>query len=164
MPVKKVGFDDWVSTLTGHHYTSEAAAIHYDNLEKRRSRAQSEGDKILESLSAEQIKSLGLAFNSRIDENLNRPYADEQAGEWFASHPEVESGGQNGTANGAALGAWLRASGKNPPFSKHDLENAYQALAECGALRLNDKPKLFNEEEAYALPIEELEARARGWK
>lgn len=164
MAVKKVGYDDWVSTLTGHHYTSETAALHYDNLEKRRSRAASKGDQILDALSAEQIKSLATAMHSRIDEAANKPFADEQAGEWFAEHPEIIAEGNAGTANGAALGAWLRASGKNPPFSKHDLENAYQALTECGALHLSGKPKLFDEEAAYALPLQELEARARGWK
>jgi hypothetical protein len=165
MSVKEIKHGVWTSTLTGHEYDSETAARHYDSLERRRARTQTEGQKLLESLSAEQIKSLFLAANADIDENLSRPDTTQSGQEFFASHPEIVSEGQVGDRNGAALRTYLLSQGKHAPWSQQDLEQAYEALAEVGALTLNGKAKTaFNEQEAYEIPMAELEARARGWK
>jgi hypothetical protein len=165
MSVKEIKHGVWTSTLTGHEYDSETAARHYDSLERRRARTQTEGQKLLESLSAEQIKSLFMAANSAIDEIASQPETEQSAKQFFAGHPEIVSEGQVGDRNGAALRAYLLSKGKHAPFSQRDLEQAYEALTEVGALTLNGKAKpAFDEEAAYAMSMEELEARARGWK
>jgi hypothetical protein len=162
MAVKHLGHDDWLSTLTGQHFTSELAAKKYDNEERMRARTQTEGQKLLESLSAEQIKSLFLAANADIDENLSLPDTTQAGEEFFASHPEIVSEGQVGDRNGAALRTWLLSKGKHAPWSQQELEQAYEALTEVGALTLNGKAKLaFDEAEAYSLSLDELKARAR---
>jgi hypothetical protein len=165
MSVKQLAHDIWTSTLTGHQYDSLAAAQHYDSLEKRRASAQTPGQAILERLSAEEIKSLAMAFNSQIDENLSRPDGDKSADEFFANHTEGAWETEKGARNAAALGTWLRLQGKRPPFSSADLELAYDAVNEVGGLALTGPAKTsFNEAEAYEMPLEELKARGMGWK
>jgi hypothetical protein len=140
MAVKQIG-SEFYSTLTSYSYTSRQAAEHYDNLEKRRSRAASEGDKLLESLSADQIKSLSLAMSAKIDEVQNRGYGQEVAAEWFEQNPEVISAGEAGHANGVAMNVYLKSQGREFPYSKHDLDNAYSALQELGVIAIDDSKR-----------------------
>src|SRR6266853_5880960 len=122
MAIKQVGHGVWESSLLGETFTSREAAEHYENLEKQRNKKKSTGDKLMDSLSTEDLKSFLIAANARIDENANRPRSDAQAGEWLTNHPELfGSNAEAATVNGAALRTYLLQQGKHEPFSHWDL-------------------------------------------
>ncbi len=68
MSVRQVGFGHWYSTLAEQTFDSQAAALHYDNLERMKSTAESEGDKFLASLTPEQIRKLDAAARLQADQ------------------------------------------------------------------------------------------------
>jgi len=74
-----------------------------------------EGERIIEGLSTEQLRSLATAMHSKIDEATNKGYADEAAAQWFRNHPEVAFDGQRGYDNGLRMQTWLKQQGKTRP-------------------------------------------------
>jgi hypothetical protein len=164
MAVKKVGPGQWLSTLTGHYETSEEAALHYDRLEAQKIRAgQDEGEKILDGLTAEQLKSLALAAVRRTDEVTNRPDGEDSIIRFVMSHPEYINEGADGSLNAGAMSAHLRGQGKFPPYRVDDLQQAYEDLSELGVLKLNTGNggrSGFDQEEAEKMPLDELARRA----
>jgi hypothetical protein len=167
MSVKKVGTFRWHSTLADQDYDSEEAARHYDNLERMKSSPESAGSKILDSLSTEQIKSLATEMIAQADQvEGNRNWQQVQK-EFVANNPDFVAN----PANGSALAAVLVERGKLDPSGVYlgtmaDMQDAFIELAEKGVLQLREGarlPKRVDEAEAYTLPIEELQRRARGW-
>jgi hypothetical protein len=144
MSVKKAANGEWISSLTGFSYSSLEAAQFYDDRQKQEARVQTKGEKILENLSAEEIKSLYLAVTSRADEDEVKAQGAAQSEEWFQAHPEIISApGEVGYANGVRMDLWLRQQGRSYPYSSQDLDQAYEALAETGVLTMDPtvKPK-----------------------
>ena len=160
MAIKKVGHDMWESSLLGEVFTSQKAAEHYENLEKQRNVKRSAGDKLLDAMSTEELKSVLISAGARIDDQQNRAQRDAQAGEWVSAHPELFTSSQeNALINSGALRGWLLQQGKREPFSHWDFENAYSALATIGALRIDESklPKVkevTNDEDNYVSPLD----------
>lgn len=132
---------EFYSSMTGHCYTSRQAAEHYESLERRRARSESEGEKILASLSTAQLKSLALAFNAQIEDQRNLGYGVEKAQEFFNEHQEIKTEGVEGHANGVAINTWLRSQGYEFPFSKEQMALAYSALEDLGVLKLDESKR-----------------------
>lgn len=167
MSVRKIGIGQWYSTLAEQTFDSEPAARHYDNLERMRSTPESAGQKILDGLSTEELKSLILELNVQSDQfEGNRNWQEVQK-EFVAANPDYLPI----PINGSALAAVLVERGKLDPNGTYlgtmaDMQDAYTDLAEKGVLQLREGAKLphrVDEAEAYALPLEELERRGRGW-
>jgi hypothetical protein len=132
----------WFSNLTGHSYDSEKAASHFDSLEARRRKTASAGDKVLESLTTEQLKALSFAMAVKEDQIQNRGYGEEQSRMFFEQHPElISSASAEGNANGASLRTWLAGQNRTYPYSVHDLENAYSALSDLGVLYVDESKR-----------------------
>ena len=167
MAVTKTGFNTWYSSLVDTTFGSEKAAKHYDDLQRRRSLPESEGEKLLNSLTTEQIKSLAMAANVEAENINGRPNWLKVQEEFVAANPEFLPDPRNG----AALQAVLIDRGKltrGGVFvgTMNDLQEAYIDLAEKNALQLREGaplPQRGDDAEAYALPFEELERRVRGW-
>jgi hypothetical protein len=168
MTVRKVGLDHWYSTLADETYDSELAARHYDDLERLRSSPESEGQKILDSLSTAQLKSLIIEMNVQSDQPAGRMDWQQIQQEFVDTHPDFFAC----PTNGGALSAVLVERGKLTPHGEFtgtmaDIEEAYCDLAERNVLLRREGTPLpkrpFNEAAAYELPFDELEKRARGW-
>jgi hypothetical protein len=166
MAVTRIG-DSWYSSLTEQNYDSEVAAKHYDNLERMKSRPDSEGSKLLDSLSTEQLKSLVTEMGVRAEQvqgNLNWRQAQK---DFVAANPDYVAN----TANGSALAAVLVERGKLTPDGTFlgtldDMQEVYLDLAEKGMLQLREGarlPRRVDEAELYTLSAEELKRRALGW-
>jgi hypothetical protein len=168
MSVRQVGVGHWYSTLAEQTYDSELAARHYDNLERMRSMVDSEGDKLLASLTPEQIRSLDAAARLQADQvNRRQDWQDVQK-EFVAANPDYLAN----TANGSALAAVLVERGKLNPDGTflgtlEDVQEVYVDLAEKNVLQLRPGTRLPKRTdgaaEAYGLPLEEVKRRALGW-
>ncbi len=108
------------------------------------------------------------------DEVQNRQKA---ANDFVILHPEF----CDTPGNAKLMKHELEVRGRYPNPSLSDMEEAYVSLSEAGLLKLDQKKidaqraqeldkraaeikaNQFNEEDAYNLPMEELERRARGW-
>jgi hypothetical protein len=139
MTVTRVGFG-FKSSLTGHTYDSIEAATHYENLERRITAPQSDGQKLLDSLTTEQVKGLALAMNREVDDQNNNGIAVEETQEWLAENKHISRDNTpEGYRNSVALSIWLNERGKTAPFSRIDLDLAAQALEENGTLQIDRK-------------------------
>lgn len=167
MSVRQVGIGHWYSSLTEQSYDSLPAATHYDNLERLKSKPQSPGSKLLDSLSTEQLKSLVEEMTiqaEQVEGNLN--WQQVQKDFVSANHDFVAN-----TANGSALAAVLVERGKllsSGIFlgTMADMQEAYVDLAEKGVLQLREgarPPQRADEAELYTLPLEEVRRRGMGW-
>lgn len=113
------------------------------------------------------------------NEVVNR---QKNANDFVVLHPEFIDAGAIGEANGRLMRHELEVKGRWPNPSLADMEEAYVSLSEAGLLRLDQKKinaqraqeldkraaeikaGQFDEEAAYSMSMEELEARGRGWK
>jgi hypothetical protein len=159
--VKEVRAGVWESSLTGHEYSSLQAADFYDQREALRTQQASTGERILSALTAEEIRSLGLAMHREIDSNLSRPDGEAVANEWFKANPHVAFDTQEGYANAVAMRTYLKGQGRSFPYSAQDLDNAYEALAEMGEIKLVAKPpkKAVEDKWINPLDVQDIEAR-----
>ena len=166
MAVRQVKIGVWESSLTGQCFDSEIAAKHYDNLERKRTEADSEGAKILDSLSAPQLKSLFREINVQSEQgDAVRSWQAVQE-QFLAENPEFLPCERNG----AALAAVLIDRGKLTSSgvfqgTMQDVIDAYYDLAERGVLQLRKGMRLparANETSLYDMPMEDLLNRARG--
>jgi hypothetical protein len=167
MSVNKIGHESWHSSLTDQTYDSEQAARHYDNLERRKSAPESPGSKLLDSLSTDQLHSLVTEMNIQAEQiQGNRDWRRVQE-DFVAANPDYLAI----PANGSALAAVLVDRGKLTSDSvfvgtMEDMQDAYTDLAEKNVLQFREgarRPQRVDAAEAYTLPLEELERRARGW-
>jgi hypothetical protein len=160
--IKQIGFDRYYSTVTKSEHSSREAAEHYENEERIRSRARADaaGQDKLNSLSADELKELINAVTVQANENAGIADHDNAAKEFFAAHEEIVAEGPVGYANGRALFAYLRGQGVPLPFSRQNFEDAYEVLAPTGSLALSGEPKIFNEELAMSLSLDELRQKA----
>ena len=167
MSVRQVGIGTWFSTLTGQSYDSELAARTFDLREAKKVHPETEGSKLLDSLSASQIKSLYQA--AAVEADIDNAVSDwREVQEQFleampAFHPCTE--------NGVALQTLLLSRGKldNRGTFYGNLDDVIEAahdLHEKGVLILKKGAKMpprTNEVEMYAMSADELAKRSRGF-
>jgi hypothetical protein len=167
MAVRQIGINSWYSSLAEQTYDSEPAAKHYDNLERMKSSPESEGSKLLASLSTEQIRSLHAEMSIQAESvqgNLDWNRVQE---EFVAANPDFLAN----PVNAASLTAVLLERGKLTPDgtflgTMDDLQDVYVDLAEKNVLQMRKGarlPKREDPSEAYTMPIEELKRRIMGW-
>jgi hypothetical protein len=163
MAIRNVGgaFEPrWVSSLLPNtSFTTEREAAKADNIEARKAAAQDKGHEILDSLSTKDMKSLILALNGRTAEAVGKADGAAIANQWFSEHPEfISHASAEGTSNGAKMAGWLQAQHRRQPYTKFDLDQAYEALSEAGELYLDESkmPKTKAEDPAdmYVSPLD----------
>jgi|SRR5579862_314041 len=188
MAVKKVA-NGWHCTLTGHTYDSEEAANHYDRrqmLSLRGEAARKEdadlerlvtpGSGVTQSQTAEGMRRYIASEMLSIAEKEGLVASKPEIDAFIEDHADYEDAGDAGVLNGHAMKTYLHDRGIRAPRYA-DLEAAYASLKTNGTLILKQgaveeqarmaakaraSAQTFNETEAYTLPLEELERRARG--
>jgi hypothetical protein len=166
MAIKQVDPGHWYSTLAEQSYDSELAAKYYDDLERQKSQPESAGSKILDKLSAEEIKSLYIEMANRADQPARAMAWQEAQIEFCASHPDFLACPHNGSALVAVLTErGMLASDGTFTGTQADIEQAVYDLAERNVLLRKEKTPLpkrpFNAAEAYEMSYEELRKRAQ---
>lgn len=131
----------WKSSLTGHTYDAESVAQHYENIERRRIQAQQYANdpttKLMESLSAEQIRGIAERLHLEVTDNNSRTANAKNIDAFFKEHPELMAGSQQGANNAVTMNALLRNAGKSAPYSEHELLWAIQAGVNNGSITLD---------------------------
>ena len=56
-------------------------------------------------------------------------------------HKELSPESADGVKNAVAIRTYLQLQGREAPYSTHDLDNAYCALSDTGALLINNSVK-----------------------
>jgi hypothetical protein len=168
LSVRKTGIGRWYSSLCDQEFDSELAALHYDSLQRMRSRPESEESKMLDTMPLPQLKNLVTEMTNRAEQvQGNLDWLQVQQ-EFVDANPEFLPCPKNG----AALQAGLILRGKltrNGVFvgTLDDVRETWLDLAEQNALDLREGAKLpqrpFDEAAAYAMSSEELQRRGRGW-
>ena len=167
MAVTKVGHAQWHSSFTGQTYESEMAARHYEKEMRMASSAQSEGSKLIDSLTTEQLKSLVIESKIRADQIEGNLDWNQVQNEFVAANPDYVAN----TRNASALAAVLIDRGKLTPEgtflgTMEDMQEAYIDLAEKNVLELRKGARVphrvDDEAEAYAMPLEELRFKSYG--
>lgn len=189
MAIKKVQ-GGWFCSLTGHTYDSEEAARHYDEIYSRQLQADAarrddpDVDRILtpgsgltQKQTAEGVRKYIVSELAAINERENLVTSESEIDAFKARHPEYEDDGDKGVWNGQVMRANLRARGiVNPRYE--DLRESFAQLKadnqlhlKPGVVRQQEQARVearvskqspdFDEAEAYSIPLEELEMRAR---
>src|SRR5260370_35440359 len=169
-----IGGGQWRGRLTGHIFDSQEAHDHHERLEAMKLRRPSKEQEEFEKLAPEQIRVLieGLMGVAAESEGLAGSAVELDV--FLSRHPEYRNTGTNGNQ----MAAYLKTHNMHPPYRCEDLENAFAELSSAGTLELNQKAiamkqraeiegrlsqrKEFDENEAYTLPLQEIERRARG--
>lgn len=173
MAVIKTGPVEWKSTRTGHVYGSFQAAQHYDGREARSESLEKDrfAEEAAQKLTPEEHLAILQLAAKQSDTELNRELTRSTIEDFFRENPQIVSDpGPQGVANGAAIKGSLAAQGLSAPYQREALQRTAEHLMDRGLLYLKPgTPKVqstsanFDEEEAYAMPMEDLKARIRGW-
>jgi hypothetical protein len=130
----------WKSTLLTAEFDSREAAQHYEDREKRRIAPESVGQKIMNSLSADQLRSVVQEVHAQAEADQLSGYNKEQSQAWIDENPHIiREGTEVGARNSLAMRMWLEERGKKPPFSPIDLDLAATTLTEKGILQIDHK-------------------------
>lgn len=169
-----IGGGMWRGRLTGHVFDSEEAHDHYERLEAMKLRRPSKEQQELDKLPPEQLRALieGLAGVAAEREGLTDSAVEVDV--FQSRHPEYVKN----VANGNQMAAYLKTRNMHAPYRCEDLEQAFAELSSAGTLELDQKAiamkkraevevrlskqPQFDEEEAYNLPLQEIERRVRG--
>ena len=167
MSIRQVKIGVWESSLTGQQYDSEIAARHYDQQEAKRSHPMTEGAKILESLTAAQIKSLHREMSVQADvDNSVANWADVQ-NDFLETCPEFLPHERNGSALAAVLVSRGILDARGIFYGTlNDVIDVYYELASQGVISLRPGtrlPKRESDADIEALSTDEILTRARGW-
>jgi hypothetical protein len=148
----------WYSEVTqGYHETPEAAKFYSDREVLRRKASQSsKAEKLLDSLPPNELKDVLEEIATRAEAQSNTAYQDRAIATFAERHPGVLNETQHGVANAGAMRSWLLQRGIQHPFSLENLESAWSALREAGAL-YGDESEV---EDIEALTTEELKRRS----
>jgi hypothetical protein len=142
MACEQRGIGRWFGTLTQRSYDSEMACRHYEGLEARRRAAATptKAEQWLEKLSPAELKNVIETLSTQAAETSNAADMGNSLFTFNANHPELVTEGWQGTVNGAAIRTYLVQRGAYAPYSVSQLEEAYSALVDTGALHI-DKAK-----------------------
>jgi hypothetical protein len=155
MPIKPVGSGQFFSSRTNRVYESETMARKYDDEAGLESKAQERGEEILDALSTEDLKSVLLRINGRLDDRNAVADATKDMIQFIEDHPEFADTRENGKA----LRTYLRSKGYEQ-FNRELIEQAYEDLSELGEMQLTGKPavkkepaKKADDDDGYVSPL-----------
>lgn len=165
MTVKKINFGEWMSTLTGHTYTSVEAARHYD------SRAAQEQD-ATDDLADEAENLLTPAQQLALHRRVARASDSEKQKEAFEASATIFVERNPGyvacQSNSEKIVSFLAGKGVVNP-APEDIQEAFEFLRARGAMKLKEgKPgepsahEAFDEAAAYTMDLAELRRLACG--
>jgi hypothetical protein len=161
---------EFLSTRTGHTYTSRRAAENYDGLEQMADSLARDrfAEEAMQKLSQEELLAVLQLAAHQSDSDLNRGTAEENIKTFLAKNPDYDDEGPNGARNAGALRGSLEARGVEWPYSPEQLQRTFEHLRDRDALILKPgaKPATHpedKEEALYTMPLEELRKLANGF-
>jgi hypothetical protein len=144
----------WKSTLLSAEFDSREAAQHYEDREKRRTAPESAGQKVLDGLSKDQLRSVIQEVHAQAEADQSSGLDREQTQAWLDENPHIiREGSEAGARNSLAIRSWLAARGKKPPFSPIDLELASNELQEQGVLDIDRKKQRELEKQVQTVRV-----------
>lgn len=125
-------FQVWKSELTGKTYDSRQALIAEETAERMRRYQPTEEEKLMESLSLDQVKVLG----RKIEEDERKKEADDYEFSNAVVFAELNPAFVQCPANAKQMEHWLRSRGIQEATVER-LEEGYRELKAAGLLQIN---------------------------
>ena len=165
MTVKKINFGEWMSTLTGHTYTSVEAARHYDSRAAMEQDATADlAEEARKKLTSEEELALWRLASRESDAEKSKAAFEAQATIFVENNPDYVAC----ESNSRQIVSFLAGRGCINP-SCEDLQEAFNFLCARGAMKLKEgKPgepsahEAFDEAAAYTMDLADLRRLACG--
>lgn len=167
MSIRHLGHDQWQSTLDGGIYTSKEAAEHYERQALAKAHSETPGSKILNSLSAPELKSLFEAATVEADQAESTRSWQSVQEQFLADCPAFLPCVENGSALATLLIERNKLTSQGTFLGvQEDVTQAFLDLCDRGMMRLvkgEPLPQRTSELELYNMSADELLKASRGF-